>query len=121
PHGAPVSPLLLHPRADVRLGKSAVLPSRRPGYCSRSAEVAELVDAPDSKSGGRKPVWVRFPPSAYGAGETVVPPQAPSFSGPANPPSAANAASPSLDFLRSQSPARRAVAARGIRRRSEAG
>ncbi len=28
------------------------------------AEVAELVDAPDSKSGARKGVWVRFPPSA---------------------------------------------------------
>ncbi len=29
-----------------------------------SAEVAELVDAPDSKSGGGDTVWVRFPPSA---------------------------------------------------------
>ena len=28
------------------------------------AGVAELVDAPDSKSGGGNPVWVRFPPSA---------------------------------------------------------
>ena len=28
------------------------------------AEVAELADASDSKSGGRKAVWVRFPPSA---------------------------------------------------------
>src|SRR5215470_7880613 len=28
------------------------------------AEVAELVDAPDSKSGGLRVVWVRFPPSA---------------------------------------------------------
>src|SRR5438270_2187349 len=28
------------------------------------AEVAELVDAPDSKSGGLRAVWVRFPPSA---------------------------------------------------------
>jgi hypothetical protein len=26
--------------------------------------VAELVDAPDSKSGGRKVVWVRVPPPA---------------------------------------------------------
>ena len=29
-----------------------------------SARVAELADAPDSKSGGRKAVWVRFPPRA---------------------------------------------------------
>src|SRR5688500_12547366 len=28
------------------------------------AEVAELVDAPDSKSGSLRGVWVRFPPSA---------------------------------------------------------
>src|ERR671924_1902487 len=31
----------------------------------RSAEVAELADAPDSKSGGPRAVWVRFPPSAF--------------------------------------------------------
>ena len=29
------------------------------------AGVAELADAPDSKSGSRKRVWVRFPPPAY--------------------------------------------------------
>ena len=28
-----------------------------------NAEVAELVDAPDSKSGGSDIMWVRFPPS----------------------------------------------------------
>ena len=28
------------------------------------AEVAELADAPDSKSGSLRGVWVRFPPSA---------------------------------------------------------
>src|SRR5438105_6567595 len=33
------------------------------------AEVAEPVDAPDSKSGGRKAVWVRLPPSASSTGE----------------------------------------------------
>src|SRR5215212_3449557 len=33
----------------------------------RRAEVAELADAPDSKSGARKGVWVRFPPSAPGS------------------------------------------------------
>src|SRR5437763_16705017 len=31
---------------------------------SRPAEVAELADAPDSKSGSLRGVWVRFPPSA---------------------------------------------------------
>ena len=35
---------------------------------SRQAEVAELVDAPDSKSGARKGVWVRAPPSASSGG-----------------------------------------------------
>ena len=32
----------------------------------RRAEVAELADAPDSKSGAREGVWVRSPPSASG-------------------------------------------------------
>lgn len=31
------------------------------------AEVAELADAPDSKSGSRKRVWVQVPPSAFPA------------------------------------------------------
>src|SRR5260370_13330465 len=36
-----------------------------PGSTMRfRAEVAELADAPDSKSGARKGVWVRVPPSA---------------------------------------------------------
>ena len=34
------------------------------GLHSLRAEVAELVDAPDSKSGSLRGVWVRFPPSA---------------------------------------------------------
>src|SRR3954470_15127294 len=33
------------------------------------AEVAELADAPDSKSGSLRGVWVRFPPSAPRATE----------------------------------------------------
>ena len=39
-----------------------------PGFAYNSslliAGVAELADAPDSKSGSRKRVWVRFPPPA---------------------------------------------------------
>src|SRR4051794_41862558 len=34
------------------------------GYSGSRAEVAELVDAPDSKSGAFTGVWVRVPPSA---------------------------------------------------------
>jgi hypothetical protein len=33
-------------------------------FPSLQADVAELADAPDSKSGSRKGVWVRPPPSA---------------------------------------------------------
>ena len=36
----------------------------RADYHASSAEVAELADAPDSKSGSLRGVWVRFPPSA---------------------------------------------------------
>src|SRR5438128_4528582 len=39
----------------------STLTRRYSGFSSRSGELA---DAPDSKSGGRKPVWVRVPPSA---------------------------------------------------------
>src|SRR5215471_19152746 len=35
-------------------------------YHGTDAEVAELADAPDSKSGSLRGVWVRFPPSALG-------------------------------------------------------
>src|SRR5205823_11262903 len=42
-------------------------PAKIEGYCSRCAEVAEPVDAPDSKSGGLRAVWVRLPPSASGS------------------------------------------------------
>src|SRR5438132_11389121 len=37
--------------------------------CAR-AEVAELADAPDSKSGSLRGVWVRFPPSALDQGSS---------------------------------------------------
>jgi phosphofructokinase-like protein len=42
----------------------------------RRAEVAELADAPDSKSGEGDLVWVRVPPSAS-IGRTLVPPRNP--------------------------------------------
>src|SRR5262249_14129213 len=38
--------------------------ANRPRTMPLQAEVAELADAPDSKSGGLRAVWVRFPPSA---------------------------------------------------------
>ena len=37
------------------------------------AGVAELADAPDSKSGGRKAVWVRFPPPAPPSAASLAP------------------------------------------------
>ena len=39
-------------------------PARPLTYSEFEAEVAELADAPDSKSGAREGVWVRVPPSA---------------------------------------------------------
>src|SRR6478735_7157699 len=64
------------PDAALPLAMQSLLPQiaagRKPGGLSlrghvrcHGAEVAELADAPDSKSGGRKVVWVRFPPSAF--------------------------------------------------------
>ncbi len=41
-------------------------PAHHPATIRLPAEVAELVDAADSKSVGRKAVWVRAPPSALG-------------------------------------------------------
>ncbi len=38
----------------------------------RCAEVAKSVDAPDSKSGGVKPVWVQVPPSVWFSFLTVL-------------------------------------------------
>src|SRR3954447_26178300 len=38
---------------------------RLASYHGCRAEVAELADAPDSKSGSLRGVWVRFPPSAF--------------------------------------------------------
>jgi hypothetical protein len=43
------------PQGVLSAGRRRVIFSCRPG-------VAELADAPDSKSGGRKAVWVRPPP-----------------------------------------------------------
>src|SRR5437879_11590209 len=45
------------PRVDLRLYRPLILPFPR-------AEVVELVDALRSGRSGRKPVWVRVPPSA---------------------------------------------------------
>src|SRR3954447_6767185 len=54
--GGTRSEYFAHP-APFQAGRAAV-------YDDRCAEVAELVDAPDSKSGSPRGVWVRFPPSA---------------------------------------------------------
>src|SRR5438552_3403032 len=60
PAEARVSPARVPFSSDSR-------PTSRRGLGCLRAEVAELADAPDSKSGARKGVWVRFPPSALAA------------------------------------------------------
>ena len=59
--------------AGARLGSSRCRlkdghdsPHRHPSTIHTPAGVAELVDAPDSKSGARKGVWVRAPPPRVG-------------------------------------------------------
>src|SRR5512141_1839640 len=42
-------------------------------YHGERAEVAELADAPDSKSGSLRGVWVRFPPSASTSAKSCPP------------------------------------------------
>src|SRR4051794_16138818 len=57
-------------RAGARRGRKyrgyrATISTGKRRYSGREhAEVAELADAPDSKSGSPRGVWVRFPPSA---------------------------------------------------------
>ena len=51
----------------VPLDGEKTLSARFRGYDRAVAEVAELADAPDSKSGAPRGVWVRFPPSAWTA------------------------------------------------------
>src|SRR6266545_3979391 len=55
-----------HAQASARQERGLAEPTKRQlcSYHGARAEVAELADAPDSKSGARKGVWVRFPPSA---------------------------------------------------------
>src|SRR5437868_2692368 len=70
-HGSPANPLLLRSAQTTRPAPPG-RPSRPPATkrartgdtILAPAEVAELADAPDSKSGARKGVWVRSPPSA---------------------------------------------------------
>src|SRR6478752_7404344 len=57
--------------AFAATGEATLLPAAEKSYvvsgvtiCLVRAEVAELADAPDSKSGSLRGVWVRFPPSA---------------------------------------------------------
>src|SRR5437773_9422754 len=68
-HGSPISPLLPTRRPEncvARQERGLAEPAGRmlASYHEERAEVAELVDAPDSKSGSLRGVWVRFPPSA---------------------------------------------------------
>src|SRR5438046_9113512 len=50
-------------RGPCAYGRQGQTPAERE-YHAHAAEVAELADAPDSKSGSLRGVWVRFPPSA---------------------------------------------------------
>src|SRR5207247_11302831 len=56
--------------ASAATSDATLLRQREKSYAQRGAticrraEVAELADAPDSKSGSLRGVWVRFPPSA---------------------------------------------------------
>src|SRR5712664_1953104 len=75
PRGEPSSEGgVFRPCPPVATGSGASLRAQDAGgravYHARQAEVAELADAPDSKSGARKGVWVRFPPSALFARRT---------------------------------------------------
>src|SRR5215216_122488 len=65
-HVSPVSPLLLRsdPSTQPCLRPAKPASGGGPSTMLNAAEVAELADAPDSKSGSLRGVWVRFPPSA---------------------------------------------------------
>src|SRR5439155_9539570 len=52
------------PRGAKYRGFSGAIASPNRRYSGQGAEVAELVDAPDSKSGVLRDVWVQVPPSA---------------------------------------------------------
>ena len=59
----PIGPRPAVEARTTRLEGRATREEREYDVCG--AEVAELADAPDSKSGGLRAVWVRFPPSAH--------------------------------------------------------
>src|SRR6266496_1733349 len=60
----PVERRVFLPRAPDANRRGSPPPAGGGLPCPGQAEVAELADAPDSKSGARKGVRVRFPPSA---------------------------------------------------------